>query len=187
MSAQRAIDVLYYTSRVKTEEGLVSNQNELSPTFTNPPSGGLGFVSVLPLSDHKFDQYTDNNYHALYEGCRVPANNGKQYLAVALFKEDVNIVTPRGSLRATCVYPDTGSSSETSVPFTEFIVTGATGTFSGAKKILIEYSNDGTAPWARDGDNKPVSHARRMTLLGDGEAVPNAKVQSRNSLRTMLL
>jgi hypothetical protein len=91
MSAQRAIDVLYYTSRVKTEEGLVSNQNELSPTFTNPPSGGLGFVSVLPLSDHKFDQYTDNNYHALYEGCRVPANNGKQYLAVALLLLCVNM------------------------------------------------------------------------------------------------
>ena len=94
MSGLRAMDFLYYTSRVKTEEGLVSNQNELSPAFTNPPSGGLGFVSVLPLSDHKFDQYTDNNYHALYEGCRVPANNGKQYLAVALFKEDVNIVHP---------------------------------------------------------------------------------------------
>ena len=187
MSGLRAMDFLYYTSRVKTEKGLVSNQNELSPAFTNPPSGGLGFVSVLPLSDHKFDQYTDNNYHALYEGCRVPANNGKQYLAVALFKEDVNIVTPRGSLRATCVYPDTGSSSETSVPFTEFIVTGATGTFNNAKKILIEYSNDGTAPWARDGDNKPVPFARKMTLLGDAP-IANAPSQRRSSnLRTLIM
>jgi len=85
------------------------------------------------------------------------------------------------------VYPDTGSSSETSVPFTEFIVTGATGTFSGAKKILIEYSNDGTAPWARDGDNKPVSHARKMTLLGDAP-IANAASQRRSSnLRTLIM
>jgi len=187
---QRTIDVLYYTTHSRTEEGvLAGNSNSLAISFENPPEGFSGGISSRRMTDHKFDQYKDNNYYLVYEGFRVPAKSDMRarHLGVSLYKEDLNIQTPAGSLHASCIYPDSGSGDTTTTSFTEFIVNGASGNFSGARKILIEYSNDGSAPWARDGDNKPVRNARRMALIGDGEAVPNAKVQSRNSLRTMLI
>jgi hypothetical protein len=189
MSSTRVVDVLYYTTKVKTPEGvLVSNNNGLSPTFTNPPSGGKGFVSARRLTNKNFDQYKDNNYYLMYVGYRVPpvAEIADHHLPLALYKEDVNIVTPSGSLHATSLYPDAGSSNETTISFTEFIVTGATGTFSGTNKILIEYSNNGDAPWSKDGNNEPVKSARKMTLLGEGNGGASFKQGSSNMKRLIM-
>lgn len=192
MSALRAVDVLYYTTHSRTEEGvLASNSNSLAISFENPPEGFSGGVSGRRMTDHKFDQYKDNNYYLVYEGYRIPAPvDAKDYqLGVSLYKEDLNIQTPAGSLHASCIYPDSGSGDTTTTSFTEFIVNGATGNFSGVKQILIEYSNDGSAPWARDGDNKPVRNARRMTLMGDVDAsTSNALYQRRvSNLRKMVI
>ena len=193
MSALRAVDVLYYTTKSLNEEGaLVTNSNELTPEFyEDAPSGYNGGISSRRMTDHKFDQYNDNNYYLVYEGFRIPAPvDAKDYqLGLAIYKEDLNIQTPAGSLHASCIYPDTGSTFDTAVSFTEFVVNGATGKFSGVKQILIEYSNDGTAPWARDGNNKPVKSARRMTLMGDVDAsTSNALYQRRvSNLRKMVI
>ena len=189
MSGSRVIDVLYYATKSKTPQGLESNNNSLSPTFTNPPEGGKGFLSLRRLSDHKFEQYKDNNSYILYEGFRIPpkADVNNNHLSVPIFKEDLNIVTPAGSLHATSMYPDSGASNETTIAFTEFIVTGATGTFSGAKKILIEYSNDGQAPWARTANNEPVLSARKMTLLGDISVASLVSQKRSSNLRSLIM
>jgi len=193
MSALRAVDVLYYTTKSLNEEGaLVTNASTLTPEFyEDSPSGYNGGISGRRMTDHKFDQYKDNNYYLVYEGCRIPAPvDAKDFhLRLAIYKEDLNIQTPAGSLHASCIYPDTGTAFETETSFTEFVVNGATGKFSGVKQILIEYSNDGTAPWARDGNNKPVKTARRMTLMGDVDAsTSNALYQRRvSNLRKMVI
>jgi hypothetical protein len=59
--------------------------------------------------------------------------------------------------------------------------------------FLIEYSSDGssdgTAPWARDGNNKPINNARRLTLMGVGDqSISNALSQKLTSnLRKMVV
>ena len=63
------------------------------------------------------------------------------HLPVPTFKEDLNIMTPLGQIRNSHI--SSGSTSDTTVSSVEFLVTGATGAFSGANTILIEYSNDG--------------------------------------------
>ena len=82
----------------------------------------------------------DNNYMLCYEGYRMDAPSEPQsyHLPVPTFKEDLNINTS-WSNSLTCHIQITGSTSDTTVSSVEFLVTGATGAFSGANTMLIEY------------------------------------------------
>ena len=170
------IDTLYYTTKSVNpvigadgkptgETELSGNNNGLSPMFNNPPVGGKGFFSGRRLTDSKFDQHFDDQYYILFEGVRIPnptpKSNYPNHLGVPIYKEDVNIVTPQGTMHASQVYPDSGSGSDTSVPFVEFIVTSGTGIYENAGTILFEYNNNTASP-------KPWS-------IVHGQSVPNSR------------
>lgn len=183
--AETVIAVLNYTTQSKdASENLVSNSNVTQPQLlpTDKPEGGA-YLSIRRMTNGNFEQFVDNNYMICYEGYRMDApSEPKSYqLSVSTYKEDLNIATPFGQIHATAIYPDAGSTSDTTVSFVEFLVTGASGAFSGAKTILIEYSNKGDAPWAKDANGKSVERARRMTVMGDAQN-RSSRIPSRRML-----
>ena len=168
--AESVLAVLNYTTQSKdASENLVSNANVTQPQLlpTDDPKGGA-YLSIRRMTNGNFEQL-DNNYMLCYEGYRMDAPSEPQsyHLPVPTFKEDLNIATPLGQIHATAIYADAGSTSDTTVSSVEFLVTGATGAFSGANTILIEYSNDGNASWARDASGNKVERSRRMTVKRD--------------------
>ena len=146
----------------------------------------MSYVRIRRMTNGNFEQFVDNNYMICYEGYRMDAPAAADVkpfqLSVSTYKEDLNISTPFGQIHATAIYPDSGSTSDTTVSFVEFLITGASGAFSGAKTVLIEYSNDGNAPWAKDAKGDKVERARRMTVMGDAQNRP-----SRTPSRRMLM
>ena len=182
---ESVLTVLNYTTQSKDGDELVSNSNVTQPQLlpTEKPKGGA-YISNRRMTNGNFEQFVDNNYMICYEGYRMdkPEDPKPYQLSVATYKEDLNIATPFGQIHATAIYPDAGSTSDTTVSFVEFLVTGASGAFSGAKTILIEYSNDGNAPWARDASGNKVERARRMTVMGDAQ-----NRSSRTPARRMLM
>ena len=140
--------VLNYTTIYVDKDGnLVSNSNLTKPQLlpTEEPSGAA-YLSIRRMTNGNFEQFKDNNYIICYEGYRMeaPVSSKSYQLSVNTYKEDLNITTPFGQIHGSAVYPDSGSEQETTIPFVEFLVTGASGVFEGAKTILIEYSNDPT-------------------------------------------
>ena len=170
MGDHKPIATLFYTTRSYNEQGeLVSNSNYNPISLAEKDPQASGYLSARRLSNNVFEQFTDDNYYMLWEGYRVPAKGDAalpHHFKKSIYKEELNLNTPFGSIHATAIYPDTGPGSDTTVSNVEFAVIAATGMFAGASTILIEYSNDGSMPWARNIDNDKVPNARRMTVMG---------------------
>lgn len=170
MNGGPVMDKLFYTTRSYNAKGeLVSNSNYNPISLEKRDPQATGFLSARRLTDSKYEQYTDDEYYLLWDGYRIPGKGDKaepHHLDISIYKEELNLNTPQGTIHATAIYPDAGKGSDTTISNVEFAVIGATGSFSGAQSILIEYSNDGSMPWARDADNNKVPNARRMTVIG---------------------
>ena len=172
----KAIATLFYTTRSKVMDAegkasYVSNSNYNPITLEDRADGhkATGFLSARRLTNHHFEQFTDDNYYLLWDGYRIPQKGDDKlpyHFGKSIYKEELNLNTPFGSIHATSAYPDAGEGQESSISNSLFAVIGATGVFSEATSIVVEYSNDGSMPWARDAKGESVPAARRMTVMG---------------------
>ena len=98
--------------------------------YTNPQDN-LGFG---PLG---------NYFTISYTGVRTPVDNPNSAITLPSFKETFFINVPNGSIEATSVYYDTGSSTQTTVDENIFTVAAGRGLFQDAEIAIIKYDNTG--------------------------------------------
>lgn len=98
--------------------------------YTNPQNN-LGFV---PLG---------NDFTISYTGVRTPVDNPNSAITLPSFKETFFINVPTGSIEATAVYYDTGSSTQTTLDENIFTVAAGRGLFQDAEIAIIKYDNTG--------------------------------------------
>lgn len=131
----------YYFAKATTDEeedenlGNVANENETSVEAR--------YVAMLPLSDSHWR--TNTGGVATYEGVRYEQTSEiqqrffRETLAILIFDIDGSVV---GSIRASSIYEDAGTTSTTTVTSASFPVQCAEGIFYGVKLIHIFYDND---------------------------------------------
>ena len=149
---------------------VINNPNVESNDYTNAVTdviNGVGeffnqfqyhSMSTQPLTNDKFEYLPDSVI--LWDGARV--DGSPDGTLPPMYKEDANLTLPDGTIHISQIYPDGGSTEETTTPRVVFNVTGATGKYTGTNNctMIIEYDNDGTI--FGDGSRK---YLRRLRLV----------------------
>jgi hypothetical protein len=133
-------NLYYYFAKPTDNEDDDEAENVANESETNVEAR---YVSMLPLSDSTWENKTSNI--ATYEGLRYEQTND---IPLRLFRETLHIIISNisgdviGTIRASSIYKDEGTSSTTTVSEVGFPVQSADGIFSGVKIIKIFYDND---------------------------------------------
>lgn len=132
-------NLYYFFAKASTDEE-EDDSNVADDSETNVEAR---YVSMLSLSDSKWENNTSDV--ATYEGVRYDETDeiNKRY-----FRETLHIVSVDsdgsviGTIRASSIYEDSGTTSTTTVDSVSFPVQCAEGKYNHVKLIKISYDND---------------------------------------------
>ena len=143
----------YYRNRTQDGQTLANATNYV----TNP----------LTASDSSIRRMTDKNFNPIDNGfvefttILIPDNNPISGITKQVFQESVMVKTKCGFVSGNTFYFDSGSSTNTSVPFVDYPATASSGDLKNAVKVTIEFDNDGSTSWSNG-----VKFARRVRVYG---------------------
>ena len=153
------IATLWYATR---EDGKPNSQ----PVFYNTdPVKSDAYANIRSLYSSPYDSLgfgpLGNDFTISYQGVRTPVNNPNSAITFPSYKETLLINVPAGSIEASAVYYDRGTTTDTTVNENIFTVTGGRGIFQDAEIAIITYDNSG------DKFGKPTSRRIEVFRLKD--------------------
>ena len=132
-------NLYYYFSKAANDE----EQDDSNRVDTNETNVEARYVDMLSLSDSIWENYTSDVI--TYEGLRYePVDD----ITSLFYRETLHIVSVDsdgsviGTIRASSIYEDSGTTSTTTVDSVSFPVQSAEGIYYHVKLIKISYDND---------------------------------------------
>jgi hypothetical protein len=117
-------------------------------------------------SDSSISHMTDKNYNLiknefiLFNSIIIPPNNPISGITKQIIQETVMIKIKCGFVSANTFYFDSSSSSITTIPIVNYLVTASSGDLKNAVNVTIEFDDNGTI------FSNGVKFARRVRVYG---------------------
>ena len=160
----KPIMTLYYRLNISPTD---TSLNSTNTTFVTNPSNSEIYRGIENRYMVNGDFTTYNQNILTFIGYRTPGvtiGDGSLNLTIpSLYNETINInIQPYDNnfITATQNYIDSGGGFETTIPFVDYVVTGASGIFAPYKNMRITFYNNGNPP----GSNINLGPVRIVTL-----------------------
>ena len=149
--------VLYY--RLTIDPNNETDNSSRTIFVTDPSANTYRGISNRYMVDSDYETYNTNILTV--SGYRTPKNETLplEIQVPDIYNETFNISIPpykTNYIQAVADYIDPGSGFETTIPYVNYTVTGASGVFSGFTNMRIDFYNKGNPPGYANQDLGPV-------------------------------